>query len=134
MPLAGGVRGIVLAPGSFMAITTVGEIMTSIVGVLAVGDTLVARDVPVEMIMEKDVDRENIAPPASTGRRRCALDSDGGSCRAGVGNDDPERGALLRRLESDGPAVGFRDSPAEGQAEPAPLRLGGEERFEDLLA
>jgi len=34
VPLAGADRGIVLAAGSLMAITTVGEIMTSVVEVL----------------------------------------------------------------------------------------------------
>src|SRR6185437_12187202 len=47
-----------------------------------------------------------------------------------VWNDDLERGPAIGGFERDGPPVRLDDPPAERQAEPAPLRLGGEECLE----
>src|SRR5215831_215327 len=68
-------------------------------------------------------------------RRICAKSASGRGPSGGpVRHDDLEGCASLGGLEPDGPPVRLEDPPAEGQAEAAPLGLGGEERLEDPVS
>src|SRR6185437_8035720 len=76
-------------------------------------------------------------PPAQELRERRGAAQDlreTGPSTGHVRHGDLKRRAALGDFQRDGAPVAFDDPLAERQAEPAPLRLGGEERLEDSVA